>query len=287
MKGPNLVLILAVILISGLAGTQAVSSAAAQWSPPRTSDGQPDIQGYWSGTAGIAAAYDIQDGVPPGEKQVSAELPIQVSKDQAPHAIVDPPDGKIPYQPSAAAIRDENKANSLHPTKLEQIDSLTRCFQMGVPRQQFLGGLQILQSAGYVVIVTGNGLSRTIPLDGRPHIGAGIKLWAGDSVGHWEGNTLVVDVTNINEHGWYDWAGNFHSNYLHLIERWTFTNADTIEYEVTSYDAKVFTKPWTLKNVFVRNKKKGTDAEQWEDACYEGERDVNAILQHNAAEGQK
>src|ERR1700722_4897201 len=155
---------------------------------------------------------------------------------------------------------------------------------MGVPRQHFLGGMKIMQSPGYVIMVTGNVGSRTIPLDGRAHIGADIKLWAGDSVGHWEGNTLVVDVTNINEHGWYDWAGNFHSRELHLIERWTFVDSNTIEYEVTSYDPKVFTKPWTLKSKFARNKSKDSDAEQWEDACYEGERDVNEMLQRGASD---
>jgi hypothetical protein len=254
----------------------------SKWNPSRTAGGQPDMQGYWSGTAGIAAAYDIQDGIPPSENVVSAELINRPPKEQGhPQVIREPSDGKIPYQSWAAAIRDENKENSLHPTTLEQIDSLSRCLQMGVPRQHFLGGMQILQSPGYVIMVTGNGVSRTIPLDGRAHIGTEIKLWAGDSVGHWEGNTLVVDVTNINEHGWYDWAGNFHSRELHLIERWTFVDSNTIEYEVTSYDPKVFTRPWTLKNEFVRNKSRDSDAEQWEDACFEGERDVNEMLHSN------
>lgn len=260
-------------------------SSASRQDPPRTAGGQPDIEGYWSGTAGIAAAYDIQDGVPPDEGTVSAELVNRPTKEKdRPHVIVDPADGKIPYQPWAATTRDENRQNSLHPTKLEHLDSLTRCLQMGVPRQHFLGGMQILQSPAYVVMVTGNGGSRTISLDGRPHIGADIKLWAGDSVGHWEGNTLVVDVTNINEHGWYDWAGNFHSQQLHLVERWTLVDSNTIEYEVTSYDPKVFAKPWTLKNKFVRNMSKDSDAEQWEDACFEGERDVNQMLQHGASD---
>jgi hypothetical protein len=86
-------------------------------------------------------------------------------------------------------------------------------------------------------------------------------------------------VTNINEHSWYDWAGNFHSAELHLIERWTIVGADTIDYEVTSYDPSVFTKPWTLKNEFNRNKK--ADREMFEDACYEGEKDVEVMLHQN------
>ena len=80
-----------------------------------------------------------------------------------------------------------------------------------------------------------------------------------------------MDVTNINEHGWYDWAGNFHSNELHLVERWTLVDAETIDYEVTSDDPKVFTQPWTMKYEYVRSKSQ--DPEQVEDACFEGERE--------------
>jgi hypothetical protein len=249
----------------------------------RTADRQPDVQGYWTGgrtAAGFGVAYDIEEGTPSAEDIINGSKPAP-----RPQVVVDPPDGKIPYQPWAAAIRDENRKNSLHPTKLEHLDSHSRCFQMGVPRQGFLLGFQILQPTGYVIIVYFDGSSRTIPLDGRPHLGADIKLWAGDSVGHWEGNTLVVDVTNINEHGWYDWAGNFHSGELHLVERWTLVDSNTIEYQVTSYDPKVFTKPWTLKYEYVRNK--DANAEQWEDACYEGERDVNEMLKPSRAREQK
>ena len=136
-------------------------------------------------------------------------------------------------------------------------------------------------------MVAQNNTSRVIPLDGRPHIASNIKLWSGDSVGHWEGNTLVVDVTNINEHAYYDWAGNFHSSDLHLVERWTFVDANTIIYEVTNYDPKVFTQPWTMRATYKRNKKQGVDAEQFEDDCYEGEKDVNVMLQPVGADTQK
>jgi hypothetical protein len=273
----SLTAILTVLMIPG--ASIAFAQSAPAWNPPRTPDGQPDIQGYWNGTAGIGAAFDLEVGEPPEEGALQARKSLT-----PPHVVIDPPDGKIPYQPWAAAVRDENRQNSLHPTTLEQIDSLSRCLQMGVPRQTFLGGFQIFQSPGYVVIIQGNAY-RTISLDGRPHVPSDIKLWAGDSVGHWEGNTLVVDVTNINEHGWYDWAGNFHSDELHLVERWTFRDANTIDYEVTSYDPKVFTRPWTLKNEFKRNKK--SDPEIFEDACYEGEKDVEIMLHHDKTDGSQ
>lgn len=266
-----------------LAGSVQAQSANANWTPPKTADGQPDMQGYWgtSSTAskGVGAAqYDIEEGYPAQERVLQSRVDA-ATPDPRPNVIIDPPDGKVPYQSWAIPIRDQNRVDALNPTKLEHIDSLSRCLQMGVPRQNFLGAFQVLQVPGYVIMLHGNGLSRTIPVDGRPHISSNIKLWAGDSVGHWEGNTLVVDVTNINEYAFYDVMGNFHSNELHLVERWTLVDANTIEYEVTNDDPRVFTKPWTMKNVYARNKKKNDEI--FENACYEGEKDVEVMLHHN------
>jgi len=224
------------------------------------------------------AAYDLEDGIPEEERIITARPAPKVKE---PAAIVDPADGKIPYQPWAAVVREQNRKNSMNPTSPEHIDSGTRCFQVGVPRHAFAGGgdFQILQSPEYVVIVYDRGSSRFISLDGRPHIGLNIKLWMGDSVGHWEGNTLVVDVTNNNEYPWYDVWGNFHSNELRVVERWTIVDANTIGYEATNYDPKVFTRPWTLRNEFKRVTDPGFEI--WEDSCYEGERSVDLILQRN------
>jgi hypothetical protein len=122
--------------------------------------------------------------------------------------------------------------------------------------------------------------ARIIPLDGRHHIGEGIKLWMGDSVGRWEGNTLAVDVTNINEYAWYDVAGNFHSSALHLSERWTLVDPDTIDYEVTADDPTTWTKPWT---VLVHLKQ--MPVEIYEYACHEGNaHSMQAILAGARAE---
>ena len=116
---------------------------------------------------------------------------------------------------------------------------------------------------------------RIIPLDGRPHVGENIQLWQGDSRGHWEGNTLVVDVTNSNGK-WLDVSGDFHSDALHVVERWTFVDADTLNVEVTMEDPKVYTTPWKMAFTFTRKKEK--DYEVIEYACPEGERDVQHML---------
>jgi len=264
-------------LTVAIAGQQ---SGAAK-PPVRAASGPPDFQGYWqgSGYATVDEAYDLENGMPESERIITGRSAETTRTKRADAIVIDTPDRKIPYQPWALALRNELAKAAYAPTKLEDIDSLTRCFQMGVPRQSFLGGFQIVQVPGYVFIVHGNGGARTISLDGRPHPDPKIKLWAGDSVGHWEGNTLVVDVTNINEHGWYDVAGNFHSRDLHLVERWTVVNANLLRYEVLNDDPKVFTKPWVLRNEYKRNTEEGF--EQWENSCFEGERGVQLML--NAA----
>jgi hypothetical protein len=232
----------------------------------------PNLEGYWqgSGYATVDEAYDLENGMPPEERIITGR-PASANK--------------IPYQPWARALRDRFFSAALHPTKLEDLDSLTRCFQMGVPRQSFLGGFQIVQSPDAIFIVHSNGGARTIALDGRPHLNPKIKLWAGDSIGHWEGQTLVVDVTNINDSSWYDTAGTFHSGDLHLIERWTLANPNLIRYEVLNIDPKVFTREWTLKNEYKRVTEAGF--EQWENSCYEGERGVELMLNADKRNDQK
>jgi hypothetical protein len=289
MQSVGFVSIATLILVWALAwipaGARAQSLAGASVNAPRTQDGQLDIQGYWSNTPesrGTGIVDDLE-----GLRSESSPIPKAVAKKSS---IVDPADGKIPYQPWAEAVREENWKNAFNPTEPEQIDSLSRCFEIGVPRASFFPGVggtltfQILQPPGYVVMVYDlpSGASRVIPLDGRPHIGGTVKLWSGDSVGHWEGNSLVVDVTNINEHAWYDCCGNFHSDQLHLVERWTVLGPDRIDYEVTNYDPKVFTRPFTVKFAYAR---KANAPEQWENSCFEYEMDVDAMLKRNKSGG--
>jgi hypothetical protein len=177
-----------IFIVPPVLGPQGVQAQSPpQWRLARTPDGQPDIQGYSDGTAGIDAAYDLEDGtrhvITGGNQNPSRASSL-------PHVIIDPPDRKIPYEPWAASIRDENPKNSLHPVKREQLHSLSRCLQMGEPRMHFLGGFLALQHTNDVVVLyspnRGSDSSRTLALDGRPHIGANIKPWAGDSVDHWE-----------------------------------------------------------------------------------------------------
>jgi hypothetical protein len=104
-----------------------------------------------------------------------------------------------------------------------------------------------------------------IPLDARPHVGSDVKLWMGDARGHWEGNTLVVDTTNMRG-ARLTYIGDFYSQNAHVVERMTFVDADNMTYEATVDDPSVFTRPWTMRI----GQKRRADEETWESACWEG-----------------
>ena len=166
-----------------------------------------------------------------------------------------------------------------NPSEAKYIDPVTRSFLDGVPRINYRNTMRILQSPGQVVIINEyNHTYRVIPIDGSPHIGGDIKLWMGDSRGHWEGNTLVVDVTNNNEHTWFDIVGSFHSDALRVVERWTFVNPDRIDYEATIEDPKVFARPWKI----LVNLGRREDYELWEYAIWEGSRSGTAPVSYLA-----
>ena len=162
--------------------------------------------------------------------------------------IVDPAPGpKIPYQPWARAKQRELLDALFTPTKITDIEPEDRCAPMGVPRMNYRFDFEIDQSPGMVTMLySWNHAYRMIPLDGRPHVPASIELFNGDSRGHWEGNTLVVDVTNFNDQTWFDAHGTIHTDALHVVERWTVVDANTINYEATLDDPKAFTRPWKI-----------------------------------------
>lgn len=261
---------------------QASTAAAKTWDPPRTDDGQPDIQGYWANGAETSPAYSIEERYrrqPPDAKRT----PFKTS-------VVDPPDGSLPYLSWAAAKRREIAENHTNITKEEYVDPQTLCYLDGVPRINYQADnqLRILQLPGYVMLLYEWAHHyRVIPVDGRPHVAENVRLWMGDSRGRWEGNTLVVDVTNFNDKTWFDVVGTFHSEVLHVVERFTFVDADRLQYAATIDDPTVFARPWKIAFPFVRNKQRGY--ELLEHACYEGERDFQRMLLQPSGEkaGQK
>jgi len=191
---------------------------------PRTADGKPDLQGIWQ--ASSTAAADLQEH--------AAALNMLAGR-----SVV--AGGTIPYQPWALAKKVENFQNR------HTADPLSKCYIPGVPRVMYLDfPFQIFQTPQAITMAFEWQLDyRLIPTDGTPHR-PDEEFWMGDSRGHWDGDTLVVDVSDINDKTWFDMAGNFHSNALHVVERYRMTDHDTIQYEATIEDAKVFTRPWTI-----------------------------------------
>ena len=232
------------------------------WPPARLADGQPDVQGVWAAMAGgsVSLSNPISGG---------ADLQRRISgKDiRMPSRLIDPPDGQVPYQPWAAARQKQQEAVYDQPTRPEHIDTQHRCLLGGIPRLYTnVPTFRIIQRPGAVVFIWDEYHAyRVIPLDGRPHIAPDVKLWMGDPRGRWEGNTLVVDTTNLKGTR-LSFSGDFFSDNVHVVERIAFADADTMNYEATVEDPTVFTRPWTMRVV----EKRRPDDEPWESACWEG-----------------
>ena len=230
--------------------------------PARTPDGQPNIEGRWAQASDIIT-YSIEDP----EAERAEHTSISGQRPMIGRPIIDPPDGKIPYQPWAMKFAEFLHEQHRAPSKPQYLDPVSRGFQEGLPRLNYQGGFQIQQFPGTVLITYDYHHSyRVIPLDNRPHPSPDVKLWMGDSRGHWENNTLVVDVANNNDQTWFAIVGSFHSDALHLVERWSMTAPDHIVYIVTVEDPKVYTRPWKLR---VDMRRQPID-EQWENAVWEG-----------------
>jgi hypothetical protein len=218
--------------------------ASAAWTGPRLPDGQPDVQGFWSNTIGNHNNWTDPQGGLPGDP-ATRNRPQRPRNERAPSRVVDPPDGQVPFQPWARARQQEFLANFHNPTQPQYIEPLARCAPGGVPKSLIWHGYEIRQFPGYVLFLFDSG-SRVIHLDGKPHLPAHIKLWNADSRGHWEGNTLVVDVTNSNGKALFGRSGEFASENAHITERYIFDKGGKrYNYEAVFDDPTVYTRTWT------------------------------------------
>src|SRR5580693_7762989 len=224
MNTHRLATITALALSSALIATPQSGLSSSQQPLPRTADGKPDLQGIWE--ASSSAAADLQEH--------AAALNMLAG----PSVVAG---GTIPYQPWAAKKKAENFQNR------QTADPLSKCYMPGVPRIMYLDfPFQIFETPKAVTMAFEWELDyRLIYTDGSAHP-TDADFWMGDSRAHWEGDTLVVDVSNINDKTWFDMAGDFHSDALHVVERYHMSDHDTIQYQATMEDSKVFTKPWTI-----------------------------------------
>jgi len=246
------------------AAAQTVSGEARA-SVPRTAGGQPDLSGIWQSFT--TANWDIlAHSAQPGPH---SQLLGAWGAARAGRGIVE--GNELPYQPWAVAKQQENYANRMvanitnDPSRFDSGDPELQCFRAGVPRANYMPfPLQIFQTPEEIIIVYEyKGAYRTIQMDSESE--PPTDTWMGWSNGHWAGDTLVVDVTGFNGYTWFDRAGNFHSDALHVVERWTPLSPYHIRYEATIEDPKVFTRPWNMS--FTLYKHIDPDAELIEFNC--------------------
>jgi hypothetical protein len=317
-------------LLPGQAMAQSLNAkpaktAAGTWTPPRTVDGQPDLQGVWSNNSAtplerpkvlegralltdqeVAAlkkkAAELFDngnsdaafgdsvfesvlanvkGTKSGFKSVDGETgdyssvwTVARDWDNRTSLITDPSDGRLPPM-TTQAEQKQRAAFAVargRPSGPEDRSLSERCITYGSP--QLVAGYQsyyqIVQSPAAVVILTEMiHDARVIPMDGRPHLPPNIQSWMGDPRGHWEGDTLVIDSTNFRPGAF----RNLSTEKLHVVERFTRTGPDTLEWQLTIDDPGAWTKPWTAM-IPLRPSKKAV----FEYACHEGNYGLTSIL---------
>jgi hypothetical protein len=298
-----------------VAGQAAATPAktTSRWTPPRTPDGQPDLQGVWTnGTltpferpAALAdKAFFTESEIADQNRQAierranaeRARKPGDVGNDNEAFVdrdykflstgqtsqVVDPPDGRVPLLPSAEERRAFNVASL---DSFETMSPWDRCITrgpMGLLPAAYNNGYQIIQTRTHVVILHEMiHEARIIPLQGGGHVPAPIQQWTGDSRGHWEGATLVVDTANFHDRGWITThagsgrlRGTPHSSALHLVERFTRVDADAIRYEVTIDDPNVYARSWKVSLPLVRS----DEYQLYEYACHEGNQATALML---------
>ncbi len=308
------------------AGASKTTAAPKTWTPPRTPDGQPDLQGIWDNhsitplerpaqfagrefltpeeaaalekrAAESNAAIDSRDKIgSDGDVGLAYnnfwwDRATTVVGTRRTSLVVDPPDGRIPPLTPQAQKRAEGESSHRPLRATGGFESgrgadswfdrslWERCVTQGLPRvssNAYNSNIQILQGPGYVVVLHEMiHEARVIPLNGRPHVGPHIRQYLGDSRGRWEGNTLVVDVTNFSD------KTNFRGSTdgLHMVERFTRVDADTLTYEVTFDDPATWTRPWTATVLWKKSR-----GQIFEYACHEGNYGMAGILRGARAE---
>lgn len=227
------------------AATLVFCSTTALADIPRTAEGKPDFTGIWqtlsAADSGLEAHASRPDAPP------------------SPGVVVG---GVIPYKEAALAQRKQNfdaRASA---------DPALRCFSLGTPRGVYYPEpFQIFQrERDLTLLFQFSHRPRTIHSNGSLHPEGPIGFWFGDSRAHWEGDTLVVDVADFNADTWLDSSGNFHSDQLHVKERWQLLDANTLQYEATLQDPEVFSKPWSLSVLLHRHRETGFQL--IENTCY-------------------
>jgi hypothetical protein len=236
VKGASIALVSAAV---ALAASRLMQDPAAGQSPGadvlRTPEGRPDLSGIWQSVG--TAHWNLQDH--PARTGPVLELGATFAI-PAGQSVVE--GNEIPYQPWAADKQRENYDNWL------ARDPEVKCYLPGLPRATYMPyPFQILQTGNNDILMAYEYASASRVIKMGKAEPPPVDTWMGQSVGRWEGDSLVVDVTGFNDQTWFDRAGNFHSEALHIVERFTPSGPDRLDYRVTIEDPKVFTRPWTIR----------------------------------------
>jgi hypothetical protein len=280
----------------GGGGKQAVPPGPV----PRTKDGKPDMSGFWGGvTPGAATNIEpaqakgggkgAPKGAPGGGKGgdgaakggpgggKGGDLAAKgapgggAAKAKGKSLIVSPEDGRVPYNVAARAKSDDIIANRMF------LEPELHCYMSGAPHNMWVQfGLQTIQTKDYLVFMWEFHHSRRIiPLDGRPHqLPETVRQFQGESVGHWEGDTLVIETRNQTNRTWFDTSGHYAPRDIHVIEWLTMINSNQIEYKATITSPTEFTQPMKLEGMINRAQTNDPTYEQMEFACIEGNIDL-------------
>jgi hypothetical protein len=217
---------------------------------PRMPGGKPNFTGLWEALG--TAYWDIQD------HSAHAGPLFQMGAtgaEPAGQGIVE--GGEIPYAPAAAATQKENLKNRM------KLDPEVKCYMPGIPRANYMPfPFQIIQSQQDIAFAYEYATANRVVNMGKFKKGA-VDTWMGTSNGHWEGDTLVVDVTGLNGNSWFDRSGNFQTDSTHVVERFTLADADHINYEATIEDKTIYTRPWKISTVFYRRKEKNAQLNEF------------------------
>jgi len=211
----------------------------------RTADGTPNLNGIWQAVG--TAHWNLQD------HQARTGPVLELGAILAVPAGLSVVEGnEIPYQPWAAARQKENYENWL------SRDPEVKCYLPGLPRATYMPfPFQILQTGNNDILMAYEYASASRVIKMGKVEPPPVDTWMGQSEGRWEGDTLVVDITGLNDQTWFDRAGNFHSEALHIVERFTPSGLDLLDYQVTIEDPKVFTRPWNIQMPLYRRQDKG------------------------------
>jgi hypothetical protein len=226
---------------------------------PRSPDGKPDLRGTWAERMNLTHTVILE--------KHSGGFGLTAGRG----LIIDPPDGIIPYQPWALAERNRRRedANGYE-------DPVGHCEFYDIGRIHGFGK-QFVYSGNTIVINAWQHITRVIDMDRREHLPDGIRLWVGDPIGWWEGDTLVVETTNFNGKTRMSIGGDFYGPNAHVVERYTMVDANTINWTMTITDPEVFTRPWTMTSDVPMARGQGQMAAteyDTEDSCHEGNVDL-------------